>query len=64
MTKAVGNIYIVVAPSGAGKTSLVRLCCRPNPRLSCLFPTPRVRHVLVRKTVSIIILLIMLPFSP
>jgi len=31
MTKAVGNIYIVVAPSGAGKTSLVSALLQAEP---------------------------------
>ncbi|MBV8678942.1 MAG: guanylate kinase [Aquitalea sp.] len=41
MTKAVGNIYIVVAPSGAGKTSLVAalLQAEPTVELSVSYTT-------------------------
>jgi len=45
MTKAVGNIYIVVAPSGAGKTSLVAalLQAEPTVELSVSYTTRQPR---------------------
>ncbi|NWK77116.1 guanylate kinase [Aquitalea sp. LB_tupeE] len=45
MTKAVGNIYIVVAPSGAGKTSLVSalLQAEPTVELSISYTTRAAR---------------------
>ena len=45
MTKAVGNIYIVVAPSGAGKTSLVSalLHAEPAVELSISYTTRAAR---------------------
>ncbi len=40
MTATPGNLFIISAPSGAGKTSLVKALLQTGIDLTCLFHTP------------------------
>ena len=41
-----GNLFVVAAPSGAGKSSLVKALMELDSRVSCRpFPTPPARRV-------------------
>lgn len=59
---AQGTLYIVSAPSGAGKSSLIQALLKTQPLYDTrfLFHTPHANRVLVKSTVNIISLLIMM----
>lgn len=59
---AQGTLYIVSAPSGAGKSSLIQALLKPNRCMTpvFLFHTPHANRVTVKSTVNIISLLIMM----
>ncbi|XNM76181.1 hypothetical protein ACLK2A_19880 [Escherichia coli] len=59
---AQGTLYIVSAPSGAGKSSLIQALLKTQPLYDTQVSvcTPHANRVLVKSTVNIISLLIMM----
>ena len=57
---AQGTLYIVSAPSGAGKSSLIQALLKTQPLYDTQVSVSHTNRVLVKSTVNIISLLIMM----